>query len=173
MSQEPTASTFLPLRGDKRWAYLTRQKTVRLATTNSDGSIYMSPLYYVVHEKRIFLPVDAAGRHAENVQAGSALTALVDSGDEYATVHGVRIHGTMKQVTDPDLLKLVDELIFEKYFYTGHPYAESYFKYRAASGRQVFELLAEKMIGWDMREVALPQVPEAQLLPEFVTDRLI
>ena len=85
----------------------------------------------------------------------------------------MRIHGTIKQVSDPDLLKLVDELIFEKYFYTGHPYAESYFKYRNAAGRQVFELIAEKMVGWDMREVALPQVPEAQVLPEFVTDRLI
>ena len=173
MSQEPTASAFLPLRGDKRWAYLTRQKIIRIATTNEDGSIYMSPLYYVIHDNRILLPVDAAGRHAENVQAGRPLTALVDSGDEYATVHGVRIHGSMTPVSEPKLLETVDELIFEKYFYTGHPYAESYFKYRAASGRQVFELVAEKMIGWDMREIALPQVPEARVLPEFVTDRLI
>ncbi len=173
MSQEPTASTFLPLRGDKRWAYLARQQNIRIATTNSDGSIHMSPLYYVVHEKRIFLPVDAAGRHADNVEAGSALTALVDSGDEYATVHGVRIHGSIKQVTDPDLLQQVDALIFEKYFYVGHPYAESYFKYRAATGKRVFELIADKMIGWDMREIALPQVPEARELPESVTDRLL
>ena len=173
MSQQPTASTFMPLRGEKRWAYLARQKTIRIATTNEDGSIYMSPLYYVIHDRRILLPVDAAGRHAENVQAGRPLTALVDSGDEYATVHGVRIHGSMTPVSDPELLEIVDELIFEKYFYTGHPYAESYFKYRAASGRQVFELIAEKMVGWDMREIALPQVPEAQILPEFVTDRLI
>ena len=173
MSQEPTASTFLPLRGDKRWAYLSRQKTIRIATTNEDGSIYMSPLYYVIHDKRIFLPVDAAGRHADNVEAGRSFTALVDSGDEYATVHGVRIHGTMKQVTGQELLSLVDELIFEKYFYTGHPYAESYFKYRAASGRRVYELIVEKMVGWDMREIALPQVPEARALPEFVTNRLL
>lgn len=173
MSQEITPSTFLPLRGDKRWAYLSRQKTIRIATTNEDGSIYMSPLYYVVHERRILLPVDAAGRHADNVQAGRPLTALVDSGDEYATVHGVRIHGTMKQVSGPGLVDLVDELVFEKYFYTGHPYAESYFKYRVASGRQVYELIAEKMVGWDMREVALPQVPEARVLPEFVTNRLL
>ena len=79
----------------------------------------------------------------------------------------------MKQVSDPELLDLVDELIYEKYFYIGHPYAESYFKYRVASGRKVYELIAEKMVGWDMREVALPQVPEAQVLPEFVTDLII
>jgi nitroimidazol reductase NimA-like FMN-containing flavoprotein (pyridoxamine 5'-phosphate oxidase superfamily) len=173
MSKQPTASTFMPLRGEKRWAYLTRQKSIRIATTNDDGSIYMSPLYYVVHDKRILLPVDAAGRHAENAQAGRALTALVDSGDEYGTVHGVRIHGTMKAILDPEIVDLVDELVFEKYFYTGHPYAESYFNYCVASGRQVFELVVDKMIGWDMREIALPAVPEAQVLPDFVTDRLL
>jgi hypothetical protein len=173
MSKQPTASTFMPLRGEKRWAYLSREKSIRIATTNEDGSIYMSPLYYVVHEKRILLPVDAAGRHAENVQAGRALTALVDSGDEYATVHGVRIHGTIEPVSDPKTVDLVDELVFEKYFYIGHPYAESYFNYRVASGRKVYELIVDKMIGWDMREIALPAVPEARVLPDFVTDRLV
>ena len=104
MSKQPTASTFMPLRGDKRWAYLSRQKSIRLATSNEDGSIYMSPLYYVVHDKRILLPVDAAGRHSVNTEAGRALSALVDSGDEYATVHGVRIHGTLKHISDSELL---------------------------------------------------------------------
>jgi hypothetical protein len=173
MSKQPTASTFMPLRGEKRWAYLARQKTIRVATTNEDGSIYMSPIYYVIHEKRILLPVDAAGRHGDNVQAGRPLTALVDSGDEYATVHGVRIHGTMEPVTDPVLVDLVDELVMEKYFYVGHPYAENYFKYRVVAGRNVFELIPEKMIGWDMRQIALPTVPEAQVLPDFVSDRLL
>jgi hypothetical protein len=37
----------------------------------------------------------------------------------------------------------------------------------------VFELRPDKMIGWDMREVALPQVPEARVLPDFIKDRLV
>lgn len=171
MSKQPTASTFMPLRGDKRWAYLSRQKTIRVGTVNSDGTIYLSPLWYVIHDKRIFIPIDAASQHGANFASGRPLSALVDSGDEYATVHGVRIHGTMAPVTTPGLLATIDELLFEKYFYTGHPYAESYFQFGVAAGRKVFELLPQKMIGWDMREVALPQVPEARVLPAFVTDR--
>ncbi len=173
MSNQPTASTFMPLRGDKRWAYLLRQKTIRVATTNEDGTIYLSPLWYVVHEKRIFIPIDAGARHKDNVAAGRAFSALVDSSEEYATVHGVRIHGSMSKLTDTDLLAKVDQLLFEKYFYVGHPYAESYFNFGVAAGRQVFELILDNMIGWDMREVALPQVPEARVLPPFVTDRLL
>ncbi len=173
MSKQPTASTFMPLRGDKRWAYLARQKTIRVATANEDGTIYLSPLWYVIHEKRIFIPIDAASRHGLNFTSGRALSALVDSGDEYATVHGVRLQGSMKLVSAPQLLSKIDELLFEKYFYVGHPYAESYFQFGVAAGRQVYELLSTQMIGWDMREVALPQVPEARVLPAFVTDRIL
>ena len=173
MSNQPTASTFMPLRGNKRWAYLLRQKTIRVATANAGGTIYLSPLWYVIHDKRILIPIDAAARHGENFEAGRAMSALVDTSEEYATVHGVRIYGSMSKVSDPDLLAKVDELLFEKYFYVGHPYAESYFNFGVAVGRQVFELLPDKMIGWDMREVALPQVPEARVLPPFVTDRLL
>jgi len=173
MSKQPTASTFLPLRGEKRWAYLAREKTIRVGTVNEDGTIYLSPLWYVVHQKRILIPIDAASRHGANFEAGRPLTALVDSGDEYATVHGVRIHGTVSVVTEQKLLDAVDNLLFEKYFYVGHPYAESYFQFGIAAGRTVFELIPDKMIGWDMREVALPQVPEARVLPAFVTDRRV
>lgn len=45
MSKQPTASTFMPLRGEKRWAYLSRQKNIRLATNNEDGSIYIYHLF--------------------------------------------------------------------------------------------------------------------------------
>jgi len=173
MSKQPTASTFMPLRGEKRWAYLTRAKTIRIATANEDGSIYLSPLWYVIHTKRIFVPIDAASQHGANFKAGRALSGLVDSGDEYATVHGVRLLGTMSLVSDKSLLAKIDELLFEKYFYVGHPYAESYFQFGIAAGRRVFEMIPTKMIGWDMREVALPQVPESRVLPAIATDRLL
>lgn len=173
MSKQPTASTFMPLRGEKRWAYLTREKTIRLATTGADHAVYLSPLWYVIHERRILIPIDAAGRHAQNLLAGRPAVGLVDSGDEYATVHGVRIEGRGVVVDDAATLALVDGLLFEKYFYVGHPYADSYFQFGKAAKRTLFELVADKMIGWDMREVALPQVPEARVLPEFVTDRLV
>lgn len=167
-----TASTLMPLRGDKRWAYLTRAKTVRIATVNEDGSIYLTPLWHVVHEKKIYIPFDAGSRHATNVEAGRALSALVDGGDEYATVHGVRIHGTVRAVTDPALAAMLADLVFEKYFHTGHPYAESYVEFGEVAGRTFYELVPEKMIGWDMREGTTLAMPEARVLPAHVGDRL-
>ena len=161
------------MKGDKRWAYITRQKTIRVATVNEDGSLYLSPLWFVVDSKRIFLPLDAGSRHAGNSQAGRPLAAVIDSGDEYATVHGIRFTGALKPVEDPQFYDRAMAMIFEKYFYDGHPYAEAYFQFGDAAHRQMVELVTQKAVGWDMRETSLPTVPEARVLPDFVTDRLI
>jgi general stress protein 26 len=166
-----TASMLQPLRGKKRWAYLARARTIRVATTNEDGSIYLSPLWMVVHEQKLYIPVDAASRHAANFEARRPLSALVDAGDEYATVSGVRILGQMKVVEDQQLVEHLQNLVFEKYFGTGHPYAESYFEFGDWAGRQYFELVPDKMIGWDMREITTTAVPEARALPAHVVDR--
>jgi hypothetical protein len=166
-----TASMLAPLRGDKRWAYLSRAKTIRVATTNEDGSIYLSPLWFVVHGQRIYIPVDAASRHAANFESGRPLAALVDGGDEYATVAGVRILGTMAVVEEDELVDRLQGMVFEKYFHAGHPYADAYFEFGEWAGRQYFELQSDKMIGWDSRETTMPQVPETRALPPHVGDR--
>lgn len=166
-----TASTMMPLKGEKRWAYLSRAKTVRLASTNDDGSIYLSPLWYVVDDKRIYLPLDAGSKHGANAEAGRPISGLVDSGDDYATVAGVRLLGSLAPVDDTDHVKRLQELVFEKYFHVGHPYAEQYFEFGEFAGRRYYEFVTAKMIGWDMRENSQPAMPEARVLPPFVRDR--
>ncbi len=173
MANQPTASQTAPLRGKKRWAYLTRARTMRFASTNEDGSIYLAPLWFVVRDEHIYVPVDAASRHGKNFEAGRPLAALVDGGDEYATVHGVRILGSMQPLDDDALQAELQDLVFEKYFHVGHPYAEQYFEFGEFAGRRYYELVVDKMIGWDSRETTMPQVPEKRVLPDFVADRRI
>ncbi len=168
---EITASMLMPLRGKKRWAYLERARTIRFATVNEDGSIYLSPLWFVVEGEHLYIPVDAASRHGDNFAAGRPLAALVDSGDEYATVHGVRLLGGMEEVTDSDLFDRLQEKVFEKYFHVGHPFGDAYMEFGQAAGRRYYELVPEKMIGWDMRETTMPQVPETRTLPDHIGDR--
>lgn len=170
---EVNASMAAPLRGKKRWAYLERQRTMRLATTNDDGSIYLSSLWYVIRDETIFLPIDAAGKHGTNIKAKRNLAGIVDSGDEYATVAGVRILGSAVEVDDPALFEELQNLVFDKYFYEGHPYAEPYFQFGQTAGRKYYALIPDKMIGWDCRETAAPQAVESRVLPDFVTDRRI
>jgi hypothetical protein len=168
-----TPKTQVPLFGDKRWAYLTRQTTIRLASTEADGSIYLSPLWYVVDDKKLYLSIDAAGRHGKNGASGRPLAALVDAGDEFSTVSGVRIIGKMVAVEDAKLAERLEGLLFDKYFYVGHPYAEAYFEMGAAAGRKFYQLVPDKMVGWDAREIAIPPAPESRVLPDSVRDRLV
>ncbi|MEG6510277.1 pyridoxamine 5'-phosphate oxidase family protein [Methyloligella sp. 2.7D] len=174
MTKASETSPLTPIHGmtgAKRWAFIKRQRTIRLATANANGNIYLTPLWYVVIGERIFLPLDAGSRHAKNAGAGRSLSGVIDAGDEYATVHGVSLAGTLKPVEDEKLTEEVMQLVFEKYFYEGHPYAENYFLFGRAAGRKVVELVVERMVGWDMRENALPPMPEARVLPDFVKDR--
>ena len=158
---------------EKRWAYLTRAPTIRVATANEDGSIYLSPLWMVVEDEHLYIPIDAASRHGANFEAGRPLSALVDGGDEYATVHGVRIMGTMALVEDPGLIDHLEKLVFEKYFYVRHPYADQYFEFGEFAGRRYFELVPSKMIGWDLRENTTLSGPETRALPDHVQSRLL
>lgn len=168
-----TASTWQPLRGDKRWAYLARARTIRVATANEDATIYLSPLWLVVHEQKLYIPIDAASRHAANFTAGRALSALVDQGEEYATVSGVRITGAMREVTDQAVVATLAQLVLDKYFHVGHPHAEQYVEFGQVAGRTYYELVPEKMIGWDLREVAVLPMPESRTLPDHVADRIV
>ena len=168
-----TASQTNPLRGEKRWAYLTRQKTIRVASTNEDGSIYLSPLWFVVDDRKIYLPLDAGSRHGVNGEAGRAIAALVDAGDEFTTVSGVRILGSLVSADDAELVSRLQSMVFDKYFYVGHPYAEQYFEFGEFAGRRYFQLVPDKMIGWDSRETTQPAVPEARVLPDFLKDRTL
>ncbi len=169
--RQVTASMTAPLRGQKRWAFLTRERIINVATANEDGSIYLSPLWFVVDDERIYIPVDAASRHGQNFTADRPLAVLVAAGDEYGTVHGVRIMGTTRPVEDADLVEHLQGRVFEKYFYPGHPFAEAYFEFGDFAGRTYYELVPDKMIGWDMREITTTAVPEARALPAHVGDR--
>lgn len=163
------------LQGEKRWRFLERAKTIRLASLDADGGVYLSPLWYVVLDKKIYLPMDAGSRHVTNARDDKPVYGLVDAGDEYATVHGARIEGRLTDVSDPELIESLTAAVMDKYFYgdTHHPYAQAYTEFGVFAGRSFSELVPTKMIGWDMREVSVPAMPESRTFPPGTTDRLL
>ncbi|GAA4555500.1 pyridoxamine 5'-phosphate oxidase family protein [Pseudonocardia xishanensis] len=156
----------------KRWAYLAGASTARVASLNEDGTIYLSPLWFVVRERRLFLVIDSA-RHGENFDAGRVVTVLVDQGEEYRSLSGLQLHGTVHQVEDEVLLAEMPGLLFDKYFHVGHPHADSYFEFGEWSGRRYYEFVSTKTVGWDSRESTHPQSRERRLLPPGSVDRRV
>ena len=87
-----------------------------------DEPIYVTALWYVVHDRKIYLPLDQANRHVKNLDGGGRLSAVVDDGHSIADVRGVNIEGTAVAVTDPEFIEELEELVLQKYFYAGDPY---------------------------------------------------
>jgi hypothetical protein len=158
-------SIVAPLRGAKRWAFLERAKTIRIASTSGDAPIYVSPLWYVALDRKLYIPIDQASKHTANLTNGGRLGACVDQGDEVATTHGVIIEGTGKTVEDDALREELHGLVMEKYFYTGHPYRDDYEEIRLYTGNIWLELEISRMYGFDLREVAALPVNEKRYLP--------
>ncbi len=165
------ASTTNPLKGEKRWSYLARAKTIRVASQNEDGSIYLTPIWFVVDNERIFLSLDAGGRHGKN--ADRPVAALVDTGEEYVMVAGVRIMGRLVPLDDPEEQARLEQKLIDKHFHFGHPHAEQFAEFGEFAGRRFYELQCDRMIGWDSRETTMPQIPEARSLPQHVGDRIL
>jgi hypothetical protein len=161
-------SSAAPLRGAKRWSFLERGHTIHVASQSGDDSIYVSPLWYVVHEQRIFIPLDQASRHGKNIAAGGRLSAVVDKGEELGAVRGVNLEGTGKLIEDPQFAEELQEMVLQKYFYKGDPYLEEYVNFGKYYGRRFYEIEVTKMYGWDLREAGVLATPERRTLPPHV-----
>ena len=161
-------STAAPLRGAKRWNFLERQHTIRVATVAGDEPIYVSALWFVIHERTIYLPFDQASKHAANLENGGRLAAVVDAGEGFADVRGVNIEGTARPVTDSKFAEELEELVLNKYFYEGDPFLEEYINFGEYQYRQFYEVVPTRMWGWDLREASVLASPERRTLPDFM-----
>lgn len=166
-----TPSMAAPIEGAKRWAYLARQKTIRIVSLNEDGTPVLTASWYVAKDEAIHVPVESTSPHAANFDAGRAVAAIVDSGDELTTLVEVRIRGKARKVTDAKLFDALEDAVFEKYFHVGHPYADAYFQLGRAAGRTYYTLVAEEIVSTDARETATPTAVEARRMPSKMTDR--
>jgi hypothetical protein len=158
-------STIAPLRGAKRWAFLERQRTVRLASSSNGGAIYVNPLWYVVKERTLYIPLDQASHHMNNTLADGQLTAVVDAGDEFGTAHGVMMEGRLERVDDEALSEELNVMSLDKYFYTGHPYRQQYIDFGHCYGRTWWRLEISRTVSWDIRECSPMSTREKRFLP--------
>lgn len=159
-----------PLRGAKRWSFLAHAKEIRLATQSGDDSIYLSALWFVAHDEKIYVPLDQASRHGANIARGGRLSAVVDAGHGFADVHGIHIEGSAVPVDDPVFAEELEEMILHMYFYDGDPYLEEYVNFGQYNDRKFYELVPDKMYRFDLREVTNMAGSEKRVLPSHILD---
>ncbi|MED5804011.1 hypothetical protein VX037_23595 [Gordonia sp. Z-3] len=168
-----TLGELAPLEGVKRWAFAEKARRIRIASAIPGGAIHVSSAWFVVVGDAVYVPLDPTvgdpgqtttpdHRHIEIIDAGGAVSALIDEGDEVSNFRAVQLEGSAEAVHDVDLIDELSDVIAEKYFYVGHPDLEYYFSAGNLAARRWYRIVADRVDGWDMRE--LPQAPVQDLL---------
>ena len=132
-------------------AYLTEQRTVRIATIGP-GGLHNVPYYFAWHDGRVFFNTTLGNLAVKNIEADGRASATVDDGDHYDELRGVTLTGRIEHVprTDP-VVEAVEAKISAKYL-DGNPVPYAQWK-----TRQWYALTPEKVMSWDFRKI-----PEAR-----------
>lgn len=174
-----TQADIAPLEGAGLWGFLERARTMRIATQQGDDPIEMSSVWFVVRNETLYFAIDPtvgepgrsttpSARHLPLLERGGRVTALVDEGEELTTFRGAEIVGSVRKIERAPLKEELLDLALEKYFYVGHPHLEHYLSRGMLEVRQWFQIVPDRIVGWDRR--LLPQAPimERRIIPPFL-----
>ena len=165
-----------PLKGAALWGYLEQARTMRLATVTGRQAIEVSPVWFVVRNETIYFVIDPtvgdpgrsttpASRHLSTLDSGGRVSGVVDDGEDLSNFRGVQIAGKATPIEDPKLTEELLDLSLEKYFYIGHPHLEHYLSRGAIELRRWFQLVPDRIEGWDRRLLPQPPILERRVLP--------
>jgi PPOX class probable F420-dependent enzyme len=87
---------------DEVRAFLAANTKVQLASIGRDGTPHLTTLFHVVLEGRISFWTYATSQKIRNIERDPRVSALVETGTDYAELAGVSIQGTAEIIRDPE-----------------------------------------------------------------------
>ncbi len=127
-------------------AYLATQRTLRLATVDDDGVPHVVPLWFVWHDSAIWLNSLRRSRRHDHLRSGRPAGLVIDDGDRYGELRGVRMTGRPKIVPDDDPVRLEAYRRFgRKYF--GRDDLPSQASY------ETVRIVPDELASWDFRKI--------------------
>lgn len=133
--------------------FLKQERVCRLGTVAPDGTPRSNPLWFVWHDRCLWLYSLVGTQRWANIERNPSVSALVDTGHDYGELRGVELLGTVAVVgdvprtghDDPDL-ENPERLFFRKYFDSDEPVHD---------GRHAWlRLVPDKVVSWDFRKLA-------------------
>jgi nitroimidazol reductase NimA-like FMN-containing flavoprotein (pyridoxamine 5'-phosphate oxidase superfamily) len=136
----------LRLTPDELDRFLTEQRTVRLATVGDDGVPHVVPLWFVWHEGAVWLNSLRKSKRHGHLREGRPVGLVVDDGDKYEELRGVRMSGRPEVVPDDDPVRLEAYRLFgRKYFGVDElPSQASY---------ETVRIEPDDIASWDFRKI--------------------
>ena len=91
--------------------FLASNIKVQVATIGKDGAPHLTTLFYVVQDGRIAFWTYGTSQKVRNLERDPRISALVETGQEYAELAGVSIQGKAELVRDPDGIRRIGSAV--------------------------------------------------------------
>ncbi len=141
----------LSLTEEELESFLSAGRTLRLATSGSEGLPHVVPLWYVWFNGTIFMNSTLGNVTIRNLHANPRVAAIVDDGEAYQELRGVLLHGRVEPAGDDPRLDEVSARWSEKYM-EGGP-----LPYGRWKNRVWLRMTPDRIKSWDFRKI-----PEAK-----------
>lgn len=132
-------------------AFLTEQRTCRVATVGGDGAPHVTPLWFAWDGAALWLTSVVRSQRWTDLQRDSRIAVVVDAGDDFTELHGVELRGTATPVGEiPRTGEPAPELDIPERLY-----ADKY------AGGQIFhdarhawlQVTPDKIVSWDFQKM--------------------
>lgn len=101
---------------DEIAAFLDEQRTLQVASINTDGTPHLVAMWYARHDGDIAFWTYAKSQKVVNVRRDPRLTVMVESGDKYEELKGVTIYGHARIIDDLDEVFAFGDNVYERYW---------------------------------------------------------
>ena len=101
---------------DEIAAFLDEQRTLQVASINSDGTPHLVAMWYARHDGDIAFWTYSKSQKVVNVRRDPRLTVMVESGDKYEELKGVTIYCHARIVDDLDEVFAFGDNVYERYW---------------------------------------------------------
>ncbi|MGH8982506.1 MAG: pyridoxamine 5'-phosphate oxidase family protein [Acidimicrobiia bacterium] len=100
---------------DEAWEVLGRAHSGVLTSLRRDGTPISLPVWFVVLDRRIYVSGQQHTKKFARIRRDPRVAFLVESGERWAELVGVRVTGRARAVDDPELAGRVAAALHEKY----------------------------------------------------------
>jgi len=150
-------------------AFLDSQRTLILVTLRKDGSPVAHPMWFAKLGDALYINTQRKSLKARNVSHDMRVCAVVEDGESYFELRGVRVEGPCEEVTDDDEIARAmaaqsakDERIGSGMREMPEWFAENREERLGQGNRVVLRIPMERVHSWDFCKVRSHYAREAQ-----------
>ncbi|WP_416983726.1 pyridoxamine 5'-phosphate oxidase family protein [Streptomyces sp. T028] len=134
-------------------AFLTTQRTCRVATVSADGAPHVSALWFLWDGSALWLYSVMRSKRWTQLNRDPRVAIVVDTGEEYESLRGVELSGTVEFVGEaPRTGELCAELDAVETLFARKNFGLDAMPH---DGRHAWvRLRPEKVVSWDFRKLA-------------------